>query len=78
MSSTSLRSIPRCVRAARVTAMSSTTRWRPLTEPEAMSSGTTYQGNPAGLIEYRYEPEWWVLAVGQRLNEASTHTPASS
>jgi hypothetical protein len=43
-----------------------------------LSSGTTYQGNPSGLIEYRYEPEWWVVAVGQRLNEASTQVSANS
>jgi len=36
MSSTSLSSMPRSVRAARVAAMSSTTRWRPLTEPGVM------------------------------------------
>jgi hypothetical protein len=42
-----------------------------------LSSGTTYQGNPSGLIEYRYEPEWWVVAVGQRQNEAATHAPAN-
>jgi len=43
-----------------------------------LSAGTTYQGNPSGLIEYRYEPEWWVVAVGQRQNEAATHAPAKS
>lgn len=43
-----------------------------------LSSGTTYQGNPSGLIEYRYEPEWWVVAVGQRQNEAATLAPAKS
>lgn len=43
-----------------------------------LSSGTTYQGNPAGLIEYRYEPGWWVAAVGQRQNEAATQVPATS
>lgn len=43
-----------------------------------LSSGTTYQGNPSGLIEYRYEPEWWVVAIGQRQNEAATHAPAKS
>jgi hypothetical protein len=39
---------------------------------------TTYQGDPNGLIEYRYEPEWWVQAVGQRQAEAATHAPARS
>jgi hypothetical protein len=43
-----------------------------------LSAGATYQGNPLGLIEYRYEPEWWVVAVGQRQNEAATRTPAQS
>ena len=45
-------------------------------EETQLSSGTTYEGNPSGLIEYRYEPEWWVVAAGQRQNEAATHAPA--
>jgi len=43
MSSTSLSSMPRSARAARVTAMSSTTRWRPLTEPGTIS---VYRAHP--------------------------------
>jgi hypothetical protein len=42
-----------------------------------LSAGTTYQGNPSGLIEYRYEPDWWVVAVGQRQNGAA-NAPAKS
>jgi len=35
-----------------------------------LSPDTTYPGNPAGLIEYHYEPDWWIRAVARRQNEA--------
>lgn len=37
-----------------------------------LSPDTTYPGNPAGLIEYHYEPDWWIRAVARRQNEAAS------
>jgi hypothetical protein len=64
MSSTLLNSMPRSVRAARVAAMSSTTRWKPLTEPWTPSviepipvPKTMAQLDPGGLsctISHRF------------------------
>jgi hypothetical protein len=31
-----------------------------------------------GLVEYRFEPDWWVVALGQRQNEAANPPAASS
>jgi hypothetical protein len=36
-----------------------------------LTVGPNYLFNPYGQIEYRYEPDWWVAAVGQRQNEAA-------
>jgi hypothetical protein len=37
-----------------------------------LPSGTPYDGDPYDKIEYRFEPDWWVQAVNQRLKAAVT------
>jgi hypothetical protein len=35
-----------------------------------LRSGVNYIGDPYDLIEYRLEPDWWVTAIGQRVQYA--------
>jgi hypothetical protein len=35
-----------------------------------LRSVVNYIGDPYDLIEYRFEPDWWVTAIGQRLQYA--------
>lgn len=37
-----------------------------------LPSGTPYDGDPFDKLEYRFEPDWWVQAVGNRLQAAAT------